>query len=170
MSTKMATDAILREALDGNDEVFRRIAYICDTFGPRFSGTPALEKAIDHVVELATQDGLEVFTEPVMIPRWVRGRESLRLVSPSVREKNMAMVQVTPMSLTSKAAVGGSIGTLGKPLVAEAFVVRSFDELKERAANASGKIVVYNAPFVSYGETVEYRFAGVFYTVEMLID
>lgn len=39
-------------------------------------------------------------------------------------------------------------------------VVRSFDELKRRAGKAVGKIVVFNQPFVSYGETVAYRAFG----------
>lgn len=43
---------------------------------------------------------------------------------------------------------------------AEVLVVESFDELKSRASEAKGKIVVYNQPFVSYGETVAYRASG----------
>jgi hypothetical protein len=29
--------------------VFERVAYVADTFGPRFSGTPGLERAIDYI-------------------------------------------------------------------------------------------------------------------------
>lgn len=43
---------------------------------------------------------------------------------------------------------------------AEVLVVESFDELIRRASEAKGKIVVYNQPFVSYGETVAYRALG----------
>lgn len=43
---------------------------------------------------------------------------------------------------------------------AEVLVVQSFDELKLRASEAKGKIVVFNQPFVSYGETVAYRAFG----------
>lgn len=39
-------------------------------------------------------------------------------------------------------------------------VVKSFEELKQRASEAEGKIVVFNQPFVSYGETVAYRAYG----------
>lgn len=39
-------------------------------------------------------------------------------------------------------------------------VVESFDDLKRRASEAKGKIVVYNQPFVSYGDTVAYRVSG----------
>lgn len=39
-------------------------------------------------------------------------------------------------------------------------VVRSFAELKLRGSEAAGKVVVFNQPFVSYGETVAYRAFG----------
>ena len=39
-------------------------------------------------------------------------------------------------------------------------MVESFEELKKRQKEAIGKIVVYNQPFVSYGETVQYREFG----------
>lgn len=43
---------------------------------------------------------------------------------------------------------------------AEVMVVRSFEELKLRGSEAVGKVVVFNQPFVSYGETVAYRAYG----------
>lgn len=45
-------------------------------------------------------------------------------------------------------------------IVAEVLVVVSFENLKQRASEAIGKIVVFNQPFVSYGETVAYRAYG----------
>lgn len=36
----------------------------------------------------------------------------------------------------------------------------SFEELNAKAAEARNKIVVYNAPFVTYGQTVQYRSRG----------
>lgn len=43
---------------------------------------------------------------------------------------------------------------------AEVLVVKSFEELKHRASEAVGRIVVFNQPFVRYGETVAYRAYG----------
>lgn len=43
---------------------------------------------------------------------------------------------------------------------AEVLVVQSFEELKRRGSEATGRIVVFNQPFVSYGETVAYREYG----------
>jgi carboxypeptidase Q len=93
-------------------------------------------------------DGLEnVRGEPVMVPRWVRGRESAELIAP--RPANLPML-----------GLGGSIATPREGITAEVLVVGSFDELTRRAADARGKIVLFNVPFTSYGATVQYRVNG----------
>jgi carboxypeptidase Q len=56
--------------------------------------------------------------------------------------------------------LGGSVGTPAEGLRAEVLVVESFAELEERAAEARGKIVLFDAPFTSYGQTVQYRGRG----------
>ena len=62
---------------------WERLAELGDTFGHRLSGSQALEDAIDWAVEQMKKDGLEnVRKEPVKVPHWVRGRESLQIVSP----------------------------------------------------------------------------------------
>ncbi|NNF03861.1 MAG: peptidase M28 family protein, partial [Rhodothermales bacterium] len=64
-----------------------RLAYLTDTFGPRFSGSEALERAIDWILDEMTADGLaKVRGEPVMVPHWVRGEERLILIEPHERE------------------------------------------------------------------------------------
>jgi carboxypeptidase Q len=93
------------------------------------------------------QDGLSVFEEPVMVPQWVRGSEHARLISP--RHKSLTIV-----------GLGDSISTGGKPIQAPVLVVSSFAELRERRNSAAGRIIVFNAPFVSYTETVNYRSRG----------
>ena len=39
-------------------------------------------------------------------------------------------------------------------------VVTSFDDLKNKSAQAQGKIVLFNEVWVNYGTTVEYRVTG----------
>ncbi len=56
--------------------------------------------------------------------------------------------------------LGNSIGTPPEGLTAEAVVVRNFDELEALGEKVRGKIVVYNAPFTTYGQTVGYRGSG----------
>ncbi|MBN4081148.1 M20/M25/M40 family metallo-hydrolase [Caldithrix abyssi] len=127
---------------------FERLANLCDTFGPRFSGTDNLEKAIDWILSEMKQDGLEnVHGEEVMVPKWVRGSESAQMISPWIKELHML-------------GLGGSIGTTPNGITAEVMVVGSFDELKEKAREAKGKIVLFNVPFTDYGKTVQYRSRG----------
>jgi carboxypeptidase Q len=94
------------------------------------------------------KDGLEnVRKEPVMVPKWVRGRESLDLVEP-VRQ---------PLAMLG---LGNSIGTPAAGIEGEVLVVKDFDELTAKAANAKGRIVLFNAVFTNYGATVAYRRNG----------
>src|SRR5688572_6051272 len=60
-----------------------RLAELTDTFGHRLSGSESLEAAIRWAAEQMKRDGLEhVRLEPVKVPRWVRGTESLEIASP----------------------------------------------------------------------------------------
>jgi len=125
-----------------------RLAELTDTFGHRLSGSRALEDAIDWAKGEMARDGLEnVRGEKVMVPHWVRGRESAEIVAP-VRHPLVML------------GLGNSVGTPPGGIEAEAVVVRSFDELDARGAALKGKIVVYNVPWTGYGETVRYRGGG----------
>jgi carboxypeptidase Q len=125
-----------------------RLAELTDTFGHRLSGSKGLEDAIAWALAEMKRDGLEdVRGERVMVPHWVRGRESAELVSP-VRHPLVML------------GLGNSVGTPPGGIEAEAVVVRSFDDLDARGAALKGRIVVYNVPWTNYGETVRYRSSG----------
>ena len=127
---------------------WRRLATLTDTVGHRLSGSAQLDRAIEWTIAEMKRDGLEnVHAEPVMVPKWVRGRESAAIVEPA-RHK-IAML-----------GLGDSIATPREGLQAEVLVVRSFDELEANAAKAKGRIVVFNAPFTEYGPTRVYRSTG----------
>jgi carboxypeptidase Q len=144
---RAAADSLIRAAL-ADSFAYRRLAELTDRFGPRFSGTPALERAIDWILAQMRADRLDnVRGEPVMVPRWVRGEESAELVQP--RRKAMPIL-----------GLGGSVGTPGSGISAEVMVVESFEDLTARAAEARGKIVLYDVPFTTYGATVRYRGNG----------
>lgn len=139
--------AIIEAALADVD-AFSRLAYLVDTFGPRFSGTQALEDAIDWILQEMQGDGLQnVRGEEVMVPRWVRGNEFLTLIAP--RQDNLAML-----------GLGGSIATPPEGITAEVLVVSSLEDLEARSSEATDKIVLFNVPFTSYGSTVRYRTNG----------
>ncbi len=130
-------------------EGYAKLAWLCDRIGPRLSGSPALDQAVEWVAAQMKRDGLvNVVTPPVKVPHWVRGRESLRVVAPFERDLPVL-------------GLGDSIGTPAEGITGEVVVVGSFDELdklgRERVA---GKIVLYNVPYAGYGRTVAYRVAG----------
>src|SRR5271169_4740520 len=78
-----AADKLIRAATE-TDFAYKRLAELCDTFGPRFSGTTNLEAAIDWALAKMKADGLEnVHGEDVMVPHWVRGEESVELLAPT---------------------------------------------------------------------------------------
>jgi carboxypeptidase Q len=127
---------------------WRRLAALTDGIGNRLSGTPELARAIEWAVSEMKRDGLEnVHTEPVMVPRWVRGREAAEIVEP-------ARHQIAMLGL------GDSVATPAGGIEAEALVVRNFQELENAAARVSGRIVVFNVPFTTYDQTRPYRTDG----------
>jgi carboxypeptidase Q len=136
------------DAATSSPRAYERLGDLVDTFGPRPSGSVALERAIDWILGQMQSDGLDnVRGEPVMVPHWVRGRESLELVLPRPRALPVL-------------GLGGSVGTPPGGIRAEVLVVSTFEELEARADQARGRIVLFDAPFTSYGETVQYRSQG----------
>jgi carboxypeptidase Q len=150
-----ATANRLIAAATSDSTAYARVAALTDRFGNRFSGSASLENAIDWIVAEMKRDGLEnVRKEPVMVPHWVRGTESAELVKP----RAMAL----PML-----GLGGSVATPPGGITAEVLVVSSFDDLTAHAAEARGKIVVFDVPFsktadpfTEYGRVVVYRGGG----------
>jgi len=127
---------------------WNRIAELTDRFGHRLSGSVALEQAIAWTAATMAKDGLEnVRREKVMVPHWVRGAESLELVAPRLQKLPML-------------GLGGSIGTPPAGITAEVMVVASFEELTQRAAEAKGKIVLYDAEWRDYGYNGAFRRLG----------
>jgi carboxypeptidase Q len=135
------------EALS-SDAAWQRLAYVSDTFGNRLSGSPNLEAAIKWALEEMKRDGLEnVHAEPVKVPHWVRGRESLEIAGP------------IPQPLVML-GLGNSAGTPAAGIEADLLVVHSFEELDAARDRVKGKIVLFNVPFTNYGDTVRFRAAG----------
>jgi carboxypeptidase Q len=141
---RATADRMIAAAL-ADSSAWNRLAELTDKFGPRLSGSESLEAAIDWIIAEMKRDGLEnVRGEPVMVPKWVRGEESAMLVSPRATALHMI-------------GLGRSVGTPKNGITAPVMVVTDFDELTRRAAEAKGKIVLFDEPFVSYGQTVRYR-------------
>ncbi len=144
---KDAADKIIAASV-ADSFAYNRLARLTDTFGHRLSGSQSLERAIDWIIAEMRSDGLQnVHGERVMVPHWVRGSESAKLLSPRVY--NLHMI-----------GLGGTVATPRAGITARVVVVANYDELNARAAEVKGKIVLYNVPFTGYGQTVRYRGGG----------
>lgn len=144
---KHKVDSLIKIIMN-DDKFYDRLGYLCDIYGHRLSGSENLEKALDWLQIEMQRDGLQnVARDSVWVPHWVRGEEKCQMLLPW--RKNIPVI-----------AFGGSISTPKEGIEADVLVVKSFDELKEKSSLAIGKIVVFNVPFVNYGQAVQFRFRG----------
>ena len=143
-----AATRIIEEAL-ASEEAYRKLAHLSNQIGHRLSGSAQLDRAIEWAAAEMGEDGLEnVHTEEVMVPVWVRGEESAKLLRPIRRELPML-------------GLGLSVGTPPRGITADVVVVKSFDELDEIGREGvEGKIVLYAVEYERYGKTVKYRGEG----------
>ena len=131
-----------------NRFAWERLTDLGDLFGHRLSGSDSLDSAIRWAADQMRKDGLEnVRLEPVKVPHWVRGAESLDMTLP------------VPQRLTML-GLGNSIGTPADAIQADVLVVRSFQELESAGERVKGRMVLFNVPFTTYSETVTYRSDG----------
>ena len=137
---------LLGQALS-SDEAWNELAYLCDHIGHRLAGSSGLEQAVAWGAEELEADGLEVQLEPVRVPVWIRGEERVELLAPMQRRLEVL-------------TLGGSVGTAPEGLEAEVMVVGSYEELEQRGAEAQGRIVLFDDPWVDYGQAVQYRGHG----------
>ena len=143
-------------AATADDAAWKKLAELCDDVGPRLSGSAGLERGIVWALKTFQDEGHEnVRAERVMVPKWVRGKESCAMVFP--RDHVMSML-----------GLGGSIGTPAEGITAEVVTVADKAELDRIGDVAKGKIVLFNyamPPYdpvkgARYGETVTYRSNG----------
>jgi len=129
-------DAALKDAY-GMDE----LRHLTENIGPRLSGSPQAQQAVNYVAGEMRALGADVRLEKAMVPHWVRGRETAELVewpgqAPGTEQK---------IVLT---ALGGSVATAPEGLTAEVVVVGNWQEFHALPADAiKGKILVFNHAF-----------------------
>lgn len=155
----------IQQAALASDYAYRQTAYLSNNIGPRLSGSPQAQRAVEYVADELKRLGLEVKLEKLMVPHWVRGAETGELVEfPGQAPQTTQKIVLT--------ALGGSVATPAEGLTAEVVVVRDFNELqllgRERVA---GKIVLFDVRFDrqmaaqgyggdAYGQVAGYRVAG----------
>jgi carboxypeptidase Q len=138
----------LIELATRDDFAWQRLATLTDTFGNRMSASDNMARAVAWATETMKADGLEnVRAERVMVPNWIRGAESAEIVEPA-RHPVVAL------------GLGGTVATPPGGLEAEVVPVTSFADLKARSAEVKGRIVLFDATYSTYAETVTYRTGG----------
>lgn len=135
-------------AAQTNTHGLTRLAYLCDAYGARPSGGTNLELAIDWALNELRKDGFSnVRGDAVQVPHWVRGEESLELVSPVPRKMKVL-------------GFGGTVATKAGGVTAPLLVVKDLEDFALHTNEARGRIVLYNRPYRDYGTDVRVRGQG----------
>ena len=137
---------------------YQWLDYLSNQIGHRLSGSDNAEKAVQYTKAQLETLGLDrVFLQEVMVPKWVRGAKETAYIKDG---KNKIEVPIC--------ALGGSIATPKKGLLAPVIEVHSIKELESLGTALKGKIVFYNRPmdaeqietFKAYGHCVDQRSSG----------
>lgn len=156
---------MLQKSAIQSDYAYKQTRFLSYNIGPRLTGSPQAQRAIEYVADEMRKLGLEVQLQELTVPHWVRGEEKGELVE----WNGMAKGTRQKVVLT---ALGGSIATQKEGLTAEVIVVNSFEELNTLGREkVEGKIVVFNVKFDqqiaaagfggnAYGEITVYRGGG----------
>jgi hypothetical protein len=162
---QLATMAKLRDAAISDPYALDQLRHLTDNIGPRISGSPQAQQAVEYVAAEMKALGAEVHLEKTSVPHWVRGAETGALVSWNRQTPGTTQKIV----LT---ALGGSVATPAEGLTAEVVVVSNWADLKALdPALLKGKILLFNEKFdkqlaaqeggiYAYGEAVQYRAAA----------
>jgi hypothetical protein len=155
----------LRDAALEDPYALNELRHLTDNIGPRLSGSPQAQQAVDYVAAEMRALGAEVTLEKATVPHWVRGAEAAEVVSwPGQTPGTTQKIILT--------ALGGSVATPVDGLTAELVVVDNWKQLAALPPGAvKGKILLFNHKFdkelaaeggglQAYGGAVVYRGAG----------
>ena len=155
-----STAKLIMEQALGSRTAMSMLTELSVGIGPRLSGSPNAQKAVEWGKALMERLGFDnVHTEKVMVPHWVRNdTEECSII-------NSASLGTVPLTICT---LGGSIAAPPGGITAEVVDVKSFDELKALGDQAKGKIIFFNRPmdsklfntFEAYGGAVGQRSRG----------
>jgi hypothetical protein len=139
-----------------NGKGYNELRELTKTIGNRLSGSEAYEKSVQWATQKLRDAGADkVWLQEVMIPVWVRGKESLHIKASNGKWKSIKML-----------SLGNSEGTNGKDISGEIIMVKSLEEYDQLPAEkVKDKIVFFNYPFnqgnvqtfISYRDASAYR-------------
>ena len=138
--------------------------------GNRLAGSTQYNKAVQWGEStLKTLGADKVVLQACMMPNWKRGGKDVAAVVMQGGKKTNRTLDVL--------ALGNSMGSGGKPIVAEVVAVQDFDEMEAKKDQLKGKIVYFNnqfnaaniQTFKSYGEAGQYTLIRVLLDTKKLI-
>lgn len=139
-----------------NGKGYNDLHELTKNIGHRLSGSEAYEKSVQWAAQKLRDAGADkVWLQDVMIPVWVRGKESLHIKTSNGSWKNLKML-----------SLGNSEGTGGKDVSGEIIMVKSMDEYnKLTPEQVKDKILFFNyafkqsfiETFKGYGDASKYR-------------
>jgi hypothetical protein len=138
---QLSTMERLRDAAMKDPYALDELRHLTDNIGPRLSGSPQAQQAVDYVAGEMRALGAEVTLEKATVPHWVRGVEKGEIVSwPGQTPGTTQKVVLT--------ALGGSVATPPEGLLAGVVVVDNWQQLHALTPDAvKGKILLFNHKF-----------------------
>lgn len=138
---QIATMAKVRDAAMSDPYALNELRHLTDNIGPRLSGSPQAQQAVEFVAAEMRALGAAVTLERASVPHWVRGEETASLVAwPGQTPGTTQKIVLT--------ALGGSVATPAEGITAEVVVVDNFQQLRDLpAGSVKGKILLFNHPF-----------------------
>jgi carboxypeptidase Q len=164
-AAQLETMAKLRDAAIADPYALDQLRHLTDNIGPRLSGSPQAQAAVEYVAAEMRALGAEVRLEKATVPHWVRGEETAQLTAwPGMAPGTHQKIVLT--------ALGGSVATPADGITAEVVVVDDWAGFKALSSDqVKGKIVLFNEKFDkqlaaqgdglnAYGDAVAYRAAA----------
>ncbi len=143
-----------------NGKAYDNLRYLCKKIGPRLSGSPNAQKAVEATARMLKQAGADtVYLQPCMVPHWIRGE----------KEKSFIQLAGGGKKDLHLCALGNAVGTGKKVVTASVVEINSFKELAALGEKViKGKIIFLNFPmnqtyintFHAYGESGVSRWDG----------
>lgn len=141
-----------------NGKSYSWLDYLSNKIGGRLAGSEGDKKAVAWGKSELEKLGLDkVWLQPVTVPHWVRGEKEEAYI---VTNNGKFSIDIC--------ALGGSIATPKKGILAEVIEVQSVEEVEKLGDKVKGKIVFYNRPMPAekietmraYGASVGQRYNG----------
>lgn len=118
-----------------NGNAYTNLWFLCKKIGPRLSGSPQAQKAVEATATMLKNAGADtVYLQPCMVPHWIRGKKESGFIKLANGKKHSLNL----------CALGNSVGTGSKGITGDLVEVKSFAQLDSLGEKVKDKIVFFN--------------------------